>query len=36
MTEDVMEASKGADVIYTDVWVSMGDLMMYGQIELNY
>ena len=36
MTEDVMEASKGADVIYTDVWVSRVNLMKFGLKELNY
>ncbi len=25
LTEDVMEGVKGADVVYTDVWVSMGE-----------
>ena len=25
LTEDVTEGTKGADVIYTDVWVSMGE-----------
>lgn len=25
LTEDVMEGTKGADVLYTDVWVSMGE-----------
>ena len=25
LTEDVMEGTKGTDVIYTDVWVSMGE-----------
>lgn len=27
LTEDVMEGTKGADVLYTDVWVSMGEPM---------
>lgn len=27
LTEDIMEGSKGADVLYTDVWVSMGEPM---------
>lgn len=25
LTDDVMEGTKGADVVYTDVWVSMGE-----------
>ena len=25
LTDDVMEGTKGADIIYTDVWVSMGE-----------
>ena len=25
MTEDIMEGTKGAHVIYTDVWLSMGE-----------
>lgn len=25
LTEDVLEGTKGADVVYTDVWVSMGE-----------
>ncbi len=25
LTEDVMEGTRGADVVYTDVWVSMGE-----------
>ena len=25
LTEDVTEGTKGADVVYTDVWVSMGE-----------
>ena len=27
MTEDIMEGTKGADALYTDVWVSMGEPM---------
>lgn len=27
LTEDIMEGSRGADVLYTDVWVSMGEPM---------
>ena len=34
LTEDAMEGTKGADVIYTDVWVSMVNRMMYGQAVL--
>lgn len=34
LTEDVAEGTKDADVIYTDVWVSMGERKRYGQSEL--
>lgn len=31
LTEDAMAGTKGADVIYTDVWVPWVSRMMYGQ-----
>lgn len=35
MTEDIMEGTKEADVIYTDVWVSMGEPMELWEKRIN-
>ncbi len=35
MTEDIMEGTKDADAIYTDVWVSMGEKMELWQERIN-
>ena len=35
-TEDIMEGTKNADAIYTDVWVSMGEPMDKWEERINY
>lgn len=35
LTEDIMEGTKNADAIYTDVWVSMGEPMELWQERIN-
>ena len=35
LTEDIMEGTKDADAIYTDVWVSMGEKMELWQERIN-
>lgn len=35
LTEDIMEGTKDADAIYTDVWVSMGEPMELWQERIN-
>ena len=35
LTEDIMEGTKGADAIYTDVWVSMGEPVEKWQERIN-
>ena len=35
LTEDIMEGTKDADAIYTDVWVSMGEPMELWEKRIN-